>query len=597
MFINIFSFLFGVFSTIVCAIYLFIRLLETLDTKTEKEYLEMLKETEAEKKLMKLDTSRYNSEKRGKVYIKLPDSTTNIPEKHYCVLKNNMLFLFNNPNDVSAVNVICFDGCSVSIVRNKVGSSKYNKKNCISVMQPERDLLYHSKILHFYFDCGKDLETWYWFVKEASSMTVKKTQLEDQEEKICKKFFEDLPARLNIPQSCRVGTIPEQTQPSVSNNVNSNNSSNNITNSSTFDAPSSATSSINSTASSLSSFAINKFKSKTSPPSSEEQSVLRDRSASKSSSTNSAFSNEMIDSQINTLIDDINDSNSNSNNGGNSGFAKNGTIHLSSNQFMSQNVNSTIPTQIQPVQSRYDWFNVALARVFFNFYASETLLGFAAEKITKKINKLKKPSILKSITLQNLDFGPNIPVLNDAKLLYLTPQGEFVSNNYINNNDNNNNNNKTIVSLSSNQFILISFVLFIIYKSADIAITYHGGFTLTIKIEVMISFRNHSVTIPFVISVLIKSLQGRLNVQCLPTPTKRLWIGFYEEPECELSIDTSIGQSKTGYFTNMPKLAKIIVNKLKAEVFEMMVLPNMDDFPLPHPKGHKNPPPIPQPTL
>ncbi|KAN0053025.1 hypothetical protein ACTA71_012506 [Dictyostelium dimigraforme] len=560
MFINIFSFLFGVFSTIVCAIYLFIRLLETLDTKTEKEYLEMLKETEAEKKLMKLDTSRYNSEKRGKVYIKLPDSTTNIPEKHYCVLKNNMLFLFNNPNDVSAVNVICFDGCSVSIVRNKIGSSKYNKKNCISVMQPERDLLYHSKILHFYFDCGKDLETWYWFVKEASSMTVKKTPLEDQEEKICKKFFEELPARLNIPQSCRVGNIPEQNQSSVTNNVNSsnnsnsNNNNNNITNNSNFDTPSSA-SSINSTASSLSSFAINKFKSKTSPPA-EEQSILRDRSASKSSSTNSAFSNEMIDSQINTLIDDINDS-SNSSTNGNSGFAKSGSIHLSSNQFM-QNTNSSIPSQIQPVQSRYDWFNVALARVFFNFYASETLLGFAAEKITKKINKLKKPSILKSITLQNLDFGPNIPVLNDAKLLYLTPQGEF---------------------------------------SADIAITYHGGFTLTIKIEVMISFRNHSVTIPFVISVLIKSLQGRLNVQCLPTPTKRLWIGFYEEPECELSIDTSIGQSKTGYFTNMPKLAKIIVNKLKAEVFEMMVLPNMDDFPLPHPKGHKNPPPIPQPTL
>ncbi|KAM9957463.1 hypothetical protein ACTFIR_009568 [Dictyostelium discoideum] len=568
MFINIFSFLFGVFSTIVCAIYLFIRLLETLDTKTEKEYLEMLKETEAEKKLMKLDTSRYNSEKRGKVYIKLPDSTTNIPEKHYCVLKNNMLFLFNNPNDVSAINVICFDGCSVSIVRNKIGSSKYNKKNCISVMQPERDLLYHSKILHFYFDCGKDLETWYWFVKEASSMTVKKTQLEDQEEKICKKFFEELPARLNIPQSCRVGTIPEQTQPSVTNNVNSNinnsnNSNNNITNSSSstsggggggggsgsFDTPSSASSS---SASSLSSFAINKFKSKTSQPT-EEQSILRDRSASKSSSTNSAFSNEMIDSQINTLIDDINDNSSSSSSGG----GKNGSIHLSSNQFM-QNTNSSIPSQIQPVQSRYDWFNVALARVFFNFYASETLLGFAAEKITKKINKLKKPSILKSITLQNLDFGPNIPVLNDAKLLYLTPQGEF---------------------------------------SADIAITYHGGFTLTIKIEVMISFRNHSVTIPFVISVLIKSLQGRLNVQCLPTPTKRLWIGFYEEPECELSIDTSIGQSKTGYFTNMPKLAKIIVNKLKAEVFEMMVLPNMDDFPLPHPKGHKNPPPIPQPTL
>ncbi|EGC30107.1 hypothetical protein DICPUDRAFT_99627 [Dictyostelium purpureum] len=544
MFINIFSFLFGVFSTIICAIYLFVRLLETLDTKTEKAYIDMLKEVEEEKKLMKLDTSRYSTEKRGKIYIKLPDSTTNIPEKHYCVLKNNMLFLFNRPDDVSAVNVICFDGCSISIVRNKVGSSKYNKKNCVSVMQPERDLLYHSKILHFYFDNGKDLETWFWYIKEASSLTVRKSSLEDQEEKTCKKFFEELPVRLNIPPQCRVGSIPEPVQSTIglngSNGVTSAGAvSNNSMGSVASNSNGSGSSSIGE---SLSSFAQKKLKSKS--ISSTEESVLRDRS-SKSSSTNSAFSNEMIDNHINTIIDDINDGSN-----GNSGYVKKGgSIHLS--QGLANNIQTGIPSHIITPPSKYDWFNVALARVFFNFYDSETLLGFAAEKITKKINKLKKPSILKSITLQNLNFGPNIPVLNDAKLLYLTPQGEF---------------------------------------SADIAITYHGGFTLTIKIEVMISFRNHSVTIPFVISVLVKSLSGRLNVQCLPTPTKRFWIGFYEEPECELSIDTSIGQSKTGYFTNMPKLAKIIVNKLKAELFEMMVLPNMDDFPLPHPKSskHKN---------
>ncbi|KAF2068279.1 hypothetical protein CYY_010394, partial [Polysphondylium violaceum] len=519
------------FSVIICAIYLFVRLLETLDDKVEKDYLQLLKDAQIKKSEMRLDTSRYNTEKKGILFIKTPDSSS-VPEKYYCVLKNNMLFLFNSLNDVSAINVICFDGCSVSIVRNKVGSSKYNKKNCIATIQPERELLFHSKILHFYFESGFDLETWYWFIKEASSLTHKKSIEEEQEAKICKKFFEELPVRLGIPTSERVGSIPlpVPSQSSLANPIQ---------------PVSSTISSIPPSTSTI----ITENKRSTPLKTSEELSGLRERNRFSSTST-SLFNNTIVngsgganDTEINNQIDSIIDD-----------YSSNISTGTSNS-----NINVSIPpsifnsTAVMGSTSKYDWFNVALARVFFNFYDSETLLGFAAEKITKKINKVKKPSILKSISLQNLEFGPNIPVLNDAKLLYITPNGEF---------------------------------------SADVAITYHGGFTMTIKIEIMISFRGHSVTIPFVISVLVKSLSGRVNVQCLPNPTKRIWIGFYEEPKCELDIDTSIGQSKTGYFANIPKLAKLIITKLKAEIFEMMVLPNRDDLPFPRPSSSKKNPSI-----
>ncbi|KYR03045.1 PH domain-containing protein [Tieghemostelium lacteum] len=545
-----FSFLFGIFSTIVCAIYLFIRFLETLDQKVEKEFKDLLAQNAKERAEMKLDTSRYNSEKRGKIYIKIPsDSNANknslsLLDKQYGVLVNNMLFLFANINDKTAKNIICFDGCIITIVRNKVGSSKFHKKNAISVIG-QRELSNQSKILHLYFENGKDLETWYWQIKEAASITTPKTPLEEKHAKITQKFFDELPLRLHIPADQL--TKPSTTIGSGFENTNNNSSTTTVGNNSNNNGVSHKR-----TGSGSSSPKIfddlpslrERIKSVTSAvgsSSSNSSSSLLSSSPTNQINSSNGIDNAMLDNHIHSIIDGFDDS-SNISKYKKAVNPKNNANTPS--QTTTTSANSTTTTTLSDPIANYDWFNVFLARVFFNLYDSESFLDFASNKITKKINKLKKPSIVKSITLQNLDFGPNLPILNSAHLNYITPQGEF---------------------------------------SADATISYHGGFTLTIKIEIQISFRNHSVTIPFVISVLVKSLSGRVNIQCLPPPTKRFWIGFYDEPQCEIAIDTSIGQSKAGSFTNIPKLAKIIVTKLKAEIFEMIVLPNMDDLPLPHP--------------
>ena len=65
-----------------------------------------------------------------------------------------------------------------------------------------------------------------------------------------------------------------------------------------------------------------------------------------------------------------------------------------------------------------------------------------------------------------------------------------------------------------------------------------------------------------------------------PPPASRLWYGFYEEPSVSLEIDTEFGENKK--IKNLPHLAKIIIYKIKSEIFEMMVLPQMDDFPIPN---------------
>ncbi|GAM23955.1 hypothetical protein SAMD00019534_071300 [Acytostelium subglobosum LB1] len=520
MFAHIFSFLFGVFSVVISVVYMIVRFLETAQANVDRtEFKDVLAKAAQDRAEMRSSTSRFNSEKRGRVLIKKPDdnSSSEIQEWYHCVLKTNMLFLFKHATDTSAVGILCIDGCVLSVIRNK--TSKFHKKNGIAIMHAERELLFHSKVLNFYLENGKELETWFWFLREAASITLKKTQDDQDESKRSQQFFLDLPSRASVP------SVHQATFGSMHNGA---------------------------AASLQSPTGQKKSTTGTSSPKSPATPLVVSPNQSLSSALEDSI---MIERSINSSPTVSNGASS-----------PQQTAKMPPSSLKS--ISSLLPTldgQVSgPSASQYDWLNVLVGRVFFNLYDTDELLAFVSSKITKKLNKLKKPSILKSITLQNLEFGPNLPILQDAELMFITPQGEM---------------------------------------SVDLVVNYHGGLTLTIKIEVSFSIRGRTISIPLVISVLVKSLHGRMNLQCLPPPTKRVWVGFYEEPECEIEIDTSIGESKTFSYLNMPKIAKMIVNKLKSELFDMMVLPNREDWPLPTGNKRKKksnndipsatPPPIP----
>jgi len=156
------------------------------------------------------------------------------------------------------------------------------------------------------------------------------------------------------------------------------------------------------------------------------------------------------------------------------------------------------------------------------------------------LKKIPKPPLVEQITIQEISVGPNVPVLSNVKLLSFTDEGGV---------------------------------------SADAEFKYGGGFHLTIEILILISIVGNSINFPAVLSVTVQSLSGKIRFHCSPPPSKRFWIGFYEEPECELIIDTEIGDNRK--IKNLPKLSNIIVHKIKSEIIETMVLPQMDDFPIP----------------
>jgi len=119
----------------------------------------------------------------------------------------------------------------------------------------------------------------------------------------------------------------------------------------------------------------------------------------------------------------------------------------------------------------------------------------------------------------------------------------------------------------------------------DLEFEYLGGFRLNFELVINVHLPgNVNFSLPATFQVTIRKLAGKVRMQCLPPPSNRLWIGFHSEPELELDIDTGIGVDSK--IRNLPKLANIIVTKLQTEILAIMVLPHMEDFPIPIQKGN-----------
>ena len=114
-------------------------------------------------------------------------------------------------------------------------------------------------------------------------------------------------------------------------------------------------------------------------------------------------------------------------------------------------------------------------------------------------------------------------------------------------------------------------------QAGDANICFDGKLELKFEITVAIA-TIFSYEITALLGVTCTHLSGKIHFSCRAPPSDRVWFGFYEEPKVKLTIDPTIGSTNVAGF---PKLTKIIVNKIKQELVEMLVMPEMDDLPIP----------------
>uniref|UniRef100_F6UAH7 SMP-LTD domain-containing protein n=1 Tax=Ciona intestinalis TaxID=7719 RepID=F6UAH7_CIOIN len=82
---------------------------------------------------------------------------------------------------------------------------------------------------------------------------------------------------------------------------------------------------------------------------------------------------------------------------------------------------------------------------------------------------------------------------------------------------------------------------------------------------------------PMMLSVELLQLRGVLAINIPPPPTDRIWYGFREPPNMVIKAHPQVGERlvRTSHVTDW------IENKLQQEFVKVLVMPNMDDIPIP----------------
>lgn len=207
--------------------------------------------------------------------------------------------------------------------------------------------------------------------------------------------------------------------------------------------------------------------------------------------------------------------------------------------FDASAMNLLISTVQQDAEYReVQWLNAILGRLFLGLYKTDEMRQYFQEKISKKINKIKRPSFLGEITVQSVDIGNGIPFVTQPKLLSLTPEGDLL---------------------------------------AEAKLHYAGGLRVVIQTDFNWTYSSlmKPIKIPLVLSVTLKKLAGKFMLKIKPPPTNRYWIGFYELPVMDWEITPIVSDKQI----RLSMVTNAIQGKIRESMMENVVLPNLDDFP------------------
>lgn len=184
------------------------------------------------------------------------------------------------------------------------------------------------------------------------------------------------------------------------------------------------------------------------------------------------------------------------------------------------------------------WLNALIGRVFLSIYKTRDLENLIREKITKKISRVKRPSFLTRISLQDIDTGDAAPYITNPRLRDLTVEGEFV-------------------------------------MEADVKYTgcTRLGIAATARIDLGPRFKAREVNLE--IAAVLKKLEGRILFKIKPPPSNRIWFSFQTMPKLEMSIEPIVSSRQITYTV----ILRQIENRIKEVFAETLVHPFWDDIP------------------
>ena len=215
-------------------------------------------------------------------------------------------------------------------------------------------------------------------------------------------------------------------------------------------------------------------------------------------------------------------------------------------QFMAASTAAYMSKLIRNVKSpsldqSTQWLNALIGRIFYNVHLSTPMEEMMKAKFKRKTARMKRPFFVGDITLMGVEFGTAVPMISNPQLHSMNEDGE---------------------------------ILF----SCDLL--YSGGFRLQIATNVKVEnplYKNKSLVVDLVLSVLVKKVSGRVLFRTKPPPSDRLWYGFYTLPQLDLEMEPVVSSKAVKWSL----ITQLIQKRIHEMCMENIVLPNMDDLLLP----------------
>lgn len=207
------------------------------------------------------------------------------------------------------------------------------------------------------------------------------------------------------------------------------------------------------------------------------------------------------------------------------------TLHFTTSHMI--NLIQTLYSSEGQLQTK--WLNALIGRYFLALQNTSILRNYLHTKISKKLNKIKKPGFLDKFVIKSIYPGDSAPFFTFPSLKEISPDGTIIVSTYV---------------------------------------TYTGSLSIEIATKVNISIATFKTReVDLLLRITLTKLQGPVLFKFKPPPSGRMWYTFESEPIMNLKIEPIISSRQMTY--NI--ITNTIEKKFKEAIKDSLVLPHWDD--------------------
>nr|DBA19292.1 TPA: hypothetical protein GDO54_015153 [Pyxicephalus adspersus] len=239
------------------------------------------------------------------------------------------------------------------------------------------------------------------------------------------------------------------------------------------------------------------------------------------------------------------------------------------------------------------WINAFMGRIFWDFLREKYWEDIVANKIQKKLTKIKLPNFMNELTLTELDMGTSFPQILSTSNPSVNERGKSMmprariftdsdeeSSSAGSSEDeeipppetqgalgerSNPNNTDSFTGGNSTSRKILRFV--------D-KIAKSRYFQKATENEYIKRKMEEMSNTPLLLTVELQELEGTLAVNIPPPPTDRIWYSFRSPPQVEMKVVPKLGERQVTFI----HVTEWIEKKLQDEFQKILVMPNMDDL-------------------